>query len=62
MPIVEHKGRTYDGGSCSECGQDYEGVMAYRKPEMKGFSILWEDKYGIVEPRNVCEECYIALQ
>jgi hypothetical protein len=52
--IKEFLRRTRDGGSCANCGGDYQG-----KPHSpRGARVLVETEPGVREPVNLCPDCY----
>lgn len=53
--IERDLGRTRDGGSCSQCGGDYTGSPYSRD---RGRRVLAEIEPGVVEPVNVCPDCF----
>ena len=58
MRIERTLGRTRDGGSCSNCSGDYTGAPYSWK---RGRRVLAEIGPGLVEPVNLCEDCYDEL-
>jgi hypothetical protein len=53
--IERDLGRTRDGGSCSRCDSDYTGSPYSRD---RGRRVIAEIEPGVVEPVNVCSECF----
>jgi len=52
--IEEVLGRTRDGGSCALCGSDYRGEPY---SDGRGVRVLAAEQ-GVVEPFNLCQECF----
>jgi hypothetical protein len=50
-------GQVENGGSCARCGADYRG-----RPftEQRGVRALAEAEPGVVEPFNLCPDCFEA--
>lgn len=46
---------TRDGGSCASCSSDYSGAPA---KENRGKRVLAEVEPGLVEPVNLCPDCW----
>lgn len=55
IEIERELGLTRDGGSCSKCDSDYTGAP-YRSE--RGRRVLAEIEEGLVEPVNLCPECF----
>ena len=55
MRIERVLGVTRDGGSCSQCGGDYTGAP-YQTD--RGRRVLAEIEPGLVEPVNICSDCF----
>jgi hypothetical protein len=56
VTIVEDLRPTRDGGSCSHCNRDYRG-RPFDHDE-RGRRVLAEIEPGVVEPVNLCPECW----
>lgn len=58
LQVEEVLGRTGDGGSCSLCGSDYRGAPY---SDGRGVRVLAAVEPGVVEPVNLCPECFDGL-
>jgi hypothetical protein len=54
MRVERTLGRTRDGGSCAECDDGYCGAPYANR----GYRVLASSEPGVVEPFNLCPECY----
>lgn len=59
MRIEDTVGATRDGGSCANCGRDYQGAPY---SERRGRRVLAEIEPGVVEPVNICQGCHDAQE
>lgn len=57
ISVQEVLGLTRNGGSCSECGDDYRGSP---HTDRRGRRVLAEISPGVVEPVNLCKDCFHA--